>query len=127
LVVPLTGMANALRGIIRNSLDASSPDAEVLVSTQIGKDSLQITISDTGCGMSPEVLARAGEPFFTTKEPGQGMGLGLFLTRNLLQRLGGNLTLDSSPNVGTKTVVTIPVLNRESSTATINRIYHCVK
>jgi len=77
--------------------------------------------------MSPEVLARAGEPFFTTKEPGQGMGLGLFLTRNLLQRLGGNLTLDSSPNVGTKTVVTIPVLNRESSTATINRIYHCVK
>ena len=110
LVVPLTGMANALRGIIRNSLDASPPDAEVLVSTSCDEDSLVITISDRGCGMSPEVLARAGEPFFTTKEPGHGMGLGLFLTRNLLQRLGGTLTLHSVRHVGTQTVVKLPVL-----------------
>lgn len=110
LVVPLTGMANALRGIIRNSLDASTPEADVCVSTRMDGDSLVITIRDNGCGMSPEVLARAGEPFFTTKEPGQGMGLGLFLTQNLLQRLGGSLTLDSTPNVGTTTVVTIPAI-----------------
>ncbi|HUG66127.1 MAG TPA: HAMP domain-containing sensor histidine kinase [Pirellulaceae bacterium] len=110
LVVPLTGMANALRGIIRNSLDASTPEADVCVSTRMDGDSLVITIRDRGCGMSPEVLARAGEPFFTTKEPGQGMGLGLFLTQNLLQRLGGSLTLDSTPDVGTTTVVTIPAI-----------------
>lgn len=110
LVVPLTGMANALRGIVRNSLDASTPEADVCVSIRMDGDSLVITIRDSGCGMSPEVLARAGEPFFTTKEPGQGMGLGLFLTQNLLQRLGGSLTLDSTPDVGTTTVVTIPAL-----------------
>jgi two-component system sensor histidine kinase RegB len=112
MVVPLTGMANALRGVIRNSLDASPPDADVRVSTRTGDDSLVITIRDSGCGMSPEVLARAGEPFFTTKEPGQGMGLGLFLTQNLLHRLGGRLTLESSPDVGTTTVVTIPVVRK---------------
>jgi len=109
IVVPLTGMANAMRGLIRNSLDASPPEAEVRVSTRTADDSLLITIEDHGCGMSSEVLARAGEPFFTTKEPGQGMGLGLFLTQNLLQRLGGSLTLDSTPDVGTTTVVRLPI------------------
>ncbi|MEO8496881.1 MAG: sensor histidine kinase [Planctomycetota bacterium] len=109
IVVPLIGMANAMRGLIRNGLDASPADAEVRVSTRTTGDSLVITIEDHGCGMSPEVLARAGEPFFTTKEPGQGMGLGLFLTQNLLQRLGGSLTLDSLPNVGTTTVVRLPL------------------
>jgi len=109
IVVPLTGMANAMRGLIRNGLDASPPEAAVRVSTRATDDSLLITVEDHGCGMPPEVLARAGEPFFTTKEPGQGMGLGLFLTRNLLQRLGGSLTLDSTPNAGTTTVVRLPV------------------
>ena len=112
IVVPLTGMANAMRGLIRNSLDASPPDAAIRVSTRATDDSLDFTVEDHGCGMSPEVLARAGEPFFTTKEPGQGMGLGLFLTRNLLQRLGGSLTLDSSPGVGTTTVIRLPVVRQ---------------
>ncbi|MEX0819670.1 MAG: ATP-binding protein, partial [Pirellulaceae bacterium] len=108
--VPLTGMANALRGLIRNGLDASPLEAVVRVTARASDESLVITIEDRGCGMSPEVLARAGEPFFTTKEPGQGMGLGLFLTQNLLQRLGGSLALDSSPNRGTTTTVKLPVL-----------------
>ncbi len=109
IVVPLTGMANAMRGLIRNGLDASPAEAKVRVSTRATHDSLLITVEDHGCGMPPEVLARAGEPFFTTKEPGQGMGLGLFLTQNLLQRLGGSLTLDSTPDVGTTTVVRLPL------------------
>ena len=112
IVVPFIGMANALRGLIRNGLDASPPDGGVRISTRIADQTLEITIADRGCGMSPEILARAGEPFFTTKEPGQGMGLGLFLTQNLLHRLGGKLTLDSSPDMGTTTVVALPVVGR---------------
>ena len=109
IVVPLNGMANALRGLIRNGLDASKTEGHVRVSTRTSVDSLLITIEDRGCGMSPKILARAGEPFFTTKEPGKGMGLGLFLTKNLLHRLGGSLELESSPDVGTTTVVRIPI------------------
>lgn len=122
IFVPLTGTANALRGLIRNGLDASPTEAHVRVTTRIADESLLITVEDRGCGMSPEVLARAGEPFFTTKEPGQGMGLGLFLTRNLLQRIGGSLTLESTPNVGTTTVVRLPVMRPDQEPATIYRI-----
>ncbi len=114
IFVPLTGMANALRGLIRNGLDASSLDARVDVILSRSNANLLIIVQDHGCGMSPEVLARAGEPFFTTKEPGKGMGLGLFLTQNLVQRLGGNLTLDSELNVGTKTTVKLPVKRTNS-------------
>ncbi len=110
IVVPLTGMANALRGLIRNALDASPSTASVKLSATCVDDSLSLVIEDRGTGMTPEVLARAGEPFFTTKEPGQGMGLGLFLSQNLVRRLAGELKLDSQPNVGTRTVVRLPLV-----------------
>ena len=122
IYVPLTGMANALRGLIRNGLDASPADDHVRVAMRLAEDVLMISIEDRGCGMAPEVLARAGEPFFTTKEPGQGMGLGLFLTQNLLHRLGGSLTLDSSPARGTTAVVKLPLVSPEKRPATIYRI-----
>ncbi len=58
--------------------------------------------------MSDEALRRVGEPFFTTKEPGRGMGLGLFLTRSVVERLGGELRFKSTPGQGTIATVRIP-------------------
>ena len=51
--------------------------------------------------MSPEVAARALAPFYSTKQPGKGMGLGLFLAANIAEQLGGELTLRSEPGQGT--------------------------
>ncbi len=59
--------------------------------------------------MSEEVLGRASDPFFTTKEPGRGIGLGLFLTRNVISQLGGQLEFRSSPGQGTEAIVSIPL------------------
>jgi two-component system sensor histidine kinase RegB len=67
--------------------------------------------------MPAEVLARAGEPFFTTKAPGEGMGLGLFLTRAVLDQLGGRLVLRSAPGEGTTVVLTWPAGGLRQSAA----------
>jgi two-component system sensor histidine kinase RegB len=58
--------------------------------------------------MPPDVLARVGEPFFTTKVPGEGMGLGLFLTRALADQLGGSFHITSSPEHGTEARLELP-------------------
>jgi len=62
---------------------------------------LRFILRDTGTGMRPEVLARASEPFFTTKEPGQGTGLGLAMARGFCQQSGGGFKLDSILGEGT--------------------------
>jgi two-component system sensor histidine kinase RegB len=68
---------------------------------------LSCVVRDHGEHLTQKIIERAGEPFFSTKEPGQGMGLGLFLVRTLAMRLGGDLRLSKlSPN-GTQAMFTI--------------------
>jgi two-component system sensor histidine kinase RegB len=67
-----------------------------------------VTVEDAGPGMTAEVLARAVEPFFSTKPPGKGMGLGLFLARTLAEGLGGELTIRSEPGAGATARLDLP-------------------
>jgi two-component system sensor histidine kinase RegB len=69
---------------------------------------LEIAIRDRGAGMPGEILARIGEPFFTTKPPGRGMGLGLFLARAVIEAVGGTLEIDSTAGEGTEVLVSLP-------------------
>src|SRR5581483_769591 len=69
-----------------------------------------ITETDTGRGMRPEVLARALEPFFTTKPRGQGTGLGLATVFGIVTEAGGHLHIDSAPGQGTAVHVYLPAL-----------------
>lgn len=108
--VPPRAVAEAIRAIVKNATDASSPDAEVVVSARVANGTLRIEIRDEGSGMDASVLARAGEPFFTTKGPGSGMGLGLFLARAVTDRLGGSLDLASEREHGTTAVLTLPAV-----------------
>jgi CheY-like chemotaxis protein len=62
---------------------------------------MELSIADTGAGMSPEVLARAFEPFFTTKEVGKGTGLGLSMVYGMARQSGGGVRIESEPGVGT--------------------------
>jgi two-component system sensor histidine kinase RegB len=64
-------------------------------------------VEDRGTGMSEEMLRRAGEPFFTTKEPGRGMGLGLFLVRLVAERCGAEFSMESKVGVGTRCVLEV--------------------
>ena len=63
-------------------------------------DHLNVEVSDNGCGIAPALQNRIFDPFFTTKPPGTGTGLGLYVCRNLLDELGGEMTVESAPGKG---------------------------
>ena len=67
-----------------------------------------LTVRDTGCGMPEDTVAKAFEPFFTTKAVGDGTGLGLFLSREIVASHGGSLTIDSMVGTGTMVVIALP-------------------
>jgi two-component system sensor histidine kinase RegB len=108
--LPVRGLVVALKALVKNALESvetAAPAPVRLTVTDEGKQ-LAFIVSDYGSGIPSEVLARIGEPFFTTKEPGRGMGLGLFLARLFAERLGGSLTLQSAVGVGTTVTITVP-------------------
>lgn len=112
LHAPRTALAQALRALIQNALDATDevdPTAPVRVRIDRLSDTLRLRIEDRGPGMPGDILERASEPFFTTKAPGSGMGLGLFLARSVVERLGGSLRLESKSGQGTSVIVVLPL------------------
>ncbi len=109
LTLPVRAVSAALRAVLKNGQQASGPTSAVELTADRVDGCLRFTVKDAGPGMSPDVLARAGEPFFTTKPPAAGMGLGLFLARTVLERLGGRLLLDSASGRGTTASLFIPV------------------
>ncbi|QDV13026.1 Sensor histidine kinase RegB [Rosistilla oblonga] len=108
LWIPMEAVAQAIRNLIGNALDASPAEASVAVEVSVTEDHFTMEVIDSGEGMPEEVAQRAVEPFFTTKQPGSGMGLGLFLTRNVITRLGGTLEFDTKLGRGTRAIVRMP-------------------
>jgi len=84
--------------LIDNAVDAMGGAGTLGVTTRAGEDGVVVGICDTGPGMPPEVAARAFEAFYTTKDVGQGTGLGLDIARRIVvERHGGAITIDSEP------------------------------
>jgi two-component system cell cycle sensor histidine kinase/response regulator CckA len=76
---------------------------------------VSMTVEDSGCGMAPDVLARAFEPFFTTKGPGKGTGLGLATVYGIVHQSGGYVTISSTPGVGTSIAAYFPAVDERVS------------
>jgi two-component system sensor histidine kinase RegB len=111
IVVPRAGLRQTLLSLIANAFDATaSGDSPVIVDVATHVDVVRISVVDNGPGLSAEAVRRAGEPFYTTKEPGRGLGLGLFLARIFAERLGGSLKLESA--AGTTAVLELPMRAR---------------
>ena len=106
--VPLDSIGQALRGLLQNALDASAKGSPVRLNISQDDSGWRWQILDSGHGMAKDVLKRIDEPFFTTKQPGKGMGLGVFLAQNVVKRLGGDIQFESQPEQGTTATVHLP-------------------
>jgi signal transduction histidine kinase len=101
--------AQVLINLVRNAAQATPPGARITVSLEEEGDQIRLTVADAGTGMSPEVLARLGEPFFTTRGE-RGTGLGIGISRRIMAEHGGALHFQSAPGQGTRAIVTLPGL-----------------
>jgi len=102
-------LVHAIMSLCVNAVDAM-PDGGTLTlrSRNLGQDWLALEVADTGAGMSREVLAKAMDPFFTTKEVGRGTGLGLSMVYATVKAHGGRVELESEPGQGTRAVLRFP-------------------
>jgi CheY-like chemotaxis protein len=98
----------ALFNVLGNARDASEPGSSITVSLEEAGDFARLDVVDQGSGMSPEVLRRATEPFFTTKGSQNGTGLGLATVRQAVEGAGGRLEIASRVGEGTTVSLYLP-------------------
>ncbi len=107
--VPAEPLRQTIIALVRNAFDASTAEQRVTLRVARADAGMSVEVIDRGRGMDEEQSARAGEPFFTTKPPGSGLGLGLFLARAFASQMGGTLQWRSTPTTGTSVLLQLPV------------------
>ncbi len=110
LVAPKRLLVQVLANLVRNAFDAQAEagkSAPIRVVTRVERERAAFEIFDRGAGIPAHSSERVGEPFFTTKAPGRGLGLGVFLARAFAEKMGGELTLEPRPDGGTVARLTL--------------------
>jgi signal transduction histidine kinase len=106
-------LQQAFVNLFLNSLEAMPPHGTLTVGTGPSNGrNLRVTVSDTGSGISPEIIDRLFEPFFTTKP--NGTGLGLPITRRIIYEHGGSISVDSQPNKGATFTILLPAFHQSA-------------
>ncbi len=105
-----SGLRQVCMNLLVNAHQACKGPGLVEVTTdQVDAATIAVVIRDNGCGMSQAIIDRIWEPFFTTKEVGKGVGLGLALTYNIVKRHGGEIRLESKVGEGSQFTVLLPI------------------
>ncbi len=109
--LPREAFVRALENLLDNAYEATQSRSARTVRVELspgGDGELKLAVVDNGVGVPEELHGRIGEPFFTTKAPGRGMGLGLFLARAVIEGVGGTLQIDSKAGDGTEVRARFP-------------------
>ncbi len=110
-------LQQAFLNILINAKDAMPNGGVMTITTECRGDRVFLEFADTGSGIKKEVIQKIFEPFFTTKEPGKGTGLGLPITRGIIRKFGGDITVQSQEGQGTKFTIILPmrIIHRSDS------------
>jgi signal transduction histidine kinase len=112
-LIDAEAVKQAVVNIGLNAAQAMPEGGRLTVTSHATTDSISISISDTGPGVPPEAVDRIFEPFFTTKEIGEGTGLGLAVSFSLVEKMGGEIIVESSSDQGAKFTINIPTNNKK--------------
>jgi PAS domain S-box-containing protein len=100
----------AFLNVLSNAYQAIEKEGTIEIHTEINDNQAVISISDTGCGITPENISKIFNPFFTTKDPGKGTGLGLSITYNIIKEHNGSIQYQSDlQNRGARAIITLPL------------------
>lgn len=103
-----TQLVQVLVNLVKNAVDAMPGGGTLRVTTELRGERVAVQIRDTGVGMSPEQSEQVFVPFFTTKDPGQGTGLGLSVSYSIIRDFGGDFYVDSAPGRGSTFTIELP-------------------
>jgi signal transduction histidine kinase len=103
-------LQEAIRNLIQNALDAIGEGGVVRIGTSRHEDRVRIEVSDDGPGIPEADLQRIFAPFYTTKDPGKSLGIGLALSLQVVNSLGGSMTVSSPPGGGARFLMSLPLV-----------------
>lgn len=109
----ITLFEQAIHNLITNSVYALKeseqlPGRHIKLGCRVAGESVQVVLTDNGPGVAADILDKITSPFFSTKPPGKGSGIGLSLCYDIIEKMGGNLTLSNIPTGGFKADITLP-------------------
>jgi signal transduction histidine kinase len=110
LYLPRGDVMQIVYNLLLNALQASPPQAALMVTARRAEQTISLRVTDHGPGIPPEILPHIFKPFFTTKQPGDmgGMGLGLTVSRDLATAMGGAIEVETSVGHGTTFTLALP-------------------
>ena len=103
-----TKLNQVFMNILNNAIEAIEEKGDIFIETSMNKSDIVIRIRDTGKGMSEKIRAHIFEPFYTTKDVGQGMGLGLSISYGIIKHHRGRIDVRSEPGKGSEFIIMLP-------------------
>ena len=106
-------LQQVILNLVSNAIDAIGKDGTVSVKSRADDSEIRVLIADTGPGIPENMQKKIFDPFFTTKSSGKGTGLGLWISYNIIEKLGGGLSLRSQMGQGAEFTITLPIVRPE--------------
>lgn len=101
--------------ILSNAVQAINGNGKITISTVVDNGKVVVSIKDNGHGIPKENLSKIGDPFFTTKPPGSGTGLGLYIVYSIVEEHEGDIQVTSEQNNGTEFIITLPLYKKQNT------------